>query len=118
MSPQRVSIPALRAAIEGRDAATLLGFYRPDAVLRIIDRDHPPSRPIELVGHTAIGGYFVETCGRNMTHRVEDGITEGDHVAFSQVCTYPTGERVACQAMLQTAEGGIVRQTMLVVWDA
>ena len=44
MSMQTVSIPALRAAIEGRDAARMLGLYRPDAVLRIIDRDHPPSR--------------------------------------------------------------------------
>jgi hypothetical protein len=48
MSPQPVTIEALRAAIEGRNAAALLSFYRSDAVLRIIDRDHPPSRPREL----------------------------------------------------------------------
>jgi ketosteroid isomerase-like protein len=118
MSAQPVSIDALRAAIEGRNAATLLGFYRNDAVLRIIARDHPPSRPAELVGHAAIRGYFADTCGRDMTHRVEDGIAEGDRLAFSQFCTYPSGERVACQAMLHLADGAIARQTMLVVWDA
>ncbi len=118
MSGQNVSIAALRTAIEGRDAASLLAFYRPDAVLRIIDRDHPPSRPTELVGQAAIGGYFADTCGRDMTHRVEDGVVEGDRMAFSQLCTYPTGERVACQATLQLAGGRIARQTMLVVWDA
>lgn len=118
MSGQNVSIAALRAAIEGRDAATLLTFYRPDAVLRIIDRDHPPSRPTELVGQAAISGYFADTCGRDMTHRVEDGVVEGDRIAFSQLCTHPTGERVACQATLQLAGGQIARQTMLVVWDA
>jgi hypothetical protein len=53
-----------------------------------------------------------------MTHRVEDGVSEGDRMAFSQLCTYPTGERVACQAALQLDGGTIARQTMLVVWDA
>jgi ketosteroid isomerase-like protein len=118
MSVQPVSTAALRAAIEGRDARALLEFYRPDAVLRIIDRDHPPSRPTELVGLAAIGGYFADTCGRDMTHRVDDVVTDGDRMAFSQTCTYPTGERVACQATLHLAGGAIARQTMLVVWDA
>jgi len=117
MSASRLTIDGLRAAIEGRDAATLIDFYSPDAVLQIIDRDHPPSRPTELVGQAAIGEYLAETCGRDMTHRVEDGVTEGDRIAFSQLCTYPTGERVACQAVLQLADGRIARQKMLVVWD-
>jgi len=118
MSNEPLTITRLRAAIEGRAAATLTGFYRPDAVLRIIDRDHPPSHPNELAGRAAIGEHFADVCGRDMTHRVEDGIVQGDQMAFSQLCTYPTGERVACQAMLQLAAGQIARQTMLVVWDA
>jgi hypothetical protein len=117
MSIRPVSIDAIRAAIEGRDAAALLGFYRPDAVLRIIDRDHPPSHPTELVGHAAIGGYFADTCGRDMTHRIEDALIDGDRMVFSQMCIYPTGERVACQATLHLEGGTIARQTMLVVWD-
>jgi hypothetical protein len=117
MSANRLTMDALRTAIEHRDAATLIGFYRPDAVLQIIDRDHPPSRPTELVGQAAIGEYFADTCGREMTHRIEDGVTEGDRMAFSQVCTYPSGERVACQAVLQLADGRIARQKMLVLWD-
>jgi hypothetical protein len=118
MSAQALSIDTLRAAIEGRDATTLLGFYHPDAVLRIIDRDHPPSHPTELVGHAAIGAYFADTCGRDMIHRIEDAMDDGDRMVFSQMCTYPTGERVACQATLHLAGGAIARQTMLVVWDA
>jgi hypothetical protein len=117
MSADRLTIDALRTAIEGRDATTLIGFYHPDAVLQIIDRDHPPSRPNELVGQTAIGNYLADTCGRDMTHRIEEDVTEGDRMAFSQLCTYPTGERVACQAVLQLTEGRIARQKMLVVWD-
>ena len=118
MSAHTISIDTLRAAIEGRDATALLGFYRPDAVLRIIDPDHPPSRPTELVGRTAIGGYLADTCGRDMTHRVEDVLTDGDRLVFSQTCRYPTGECVACQATLHLKDGAIARQTMLVVWDA
>ena len=45
-------------------------------------------------------------------------MADGDRMAFSQHCTYPTGERVACQATLKLAGGQIARQTMLVVWDA
>jgi hypothetical protein len=118
MSVEQISIKALRTAIEGRDAGSLLGFYHSDAVLRIIDRDHPPSRPTELIGHTAIGGYFADTCGRDMTHLVEDAVTDGERLMFSQTCQYPTGERVACQATLHLKNGAIARQTMLVVWDA
>jgi hypothetical protein len=106
MSAQALSIDTLRAAIEGRDATTLLGC------------DHPPSHPTELVGHAAIGAYFADTCGRDMIHRIEDAMDDGDRMVFSQMCTYPTGERVACQATLHLAGGAIARQTMLVVWDA
>jgi hypothetical protein len=73
---------------------------------------------IEPVGHAAIGGYFADTCGRDMTHRIEDAMADGDRMVFSQMCTYPTGERVACQATLHLAGGAIARQTMLIVWDA
>jgi ketosteroid isomerase-like protein len=51
---QAVSVPELKRAIEGRDAKALAAFYADDAVVRIIDRDNPPSRPRELKGRAAI----------------------------------------------------------------
>lgn len=113
-----LTIPTLRQAIEGRDGATLAGFYADDAVLRIIDQDHPPSRPLEIKGHDAIARYFDDVCGRTMTHRVEFGIAEGDRMAFTQACTYPDGTQVYCSATLEIAGGKIARQVAIQAWDS
>src|ERR1700722_12452671 len=49
---------ALKRAIEGRDGPTLARFYTDDAVLRIIDRNNPPSRPREVKGRSAISTFW------------------------------------------------------------
>ena len=113
-----LSIPTLRRAIEDRDERTLASLYAADAVMRIIDRDNPPSRPHEIKGHDAIAAYFDDVCGRAMTHHVEFGITEGDRLAFTQACTYPDGKRVFCSATLEVVGGKIARQTAVQAWDS
>ena len=45
---------ALKRAIETRDGRALTNFYTEDAVLRIVDRNNPPSRPREVKGKGAI----------------------------------------------------------------
>ena len=45
---ETLTLPNLRRAIETRDGATLAGFYTDDALLRIIDQNHPPSHPMEI----------------------------------------------------------------------
>jgi hypothetical protein len=112
-----LTIPALRRAIESRDGESLAGFYRDDAVLRIIDQHNPPGSPQEIKGRDAISGYYADVCGRTMTHRVNIGITEGDRVAFTQTCTYPDGKRVFCSATLELVGGKIARQTSVQAWD-
>lgn len=113
-----VSVHNLKSAIESRDAKTLSGFYADDALLRIIDRDNPPSRPHEVKGKAAITAYFEDVCGRAMSHRVDAGVTDGRELAFTQACTYADGTEVFCAAMLELKDGKIVRQTAVQVWDA
>ncbi len=108
----------LKRAIEGRDAKALASLYADDALLRIIDRDNPPSRPRELAGKAAIASYFDDVCGQAMSHQIEAGIADGNAVAFTQACSYPNGTRVFCAAMLDIAAGKIVRQTAVQAWDA
>jgi len=98
-------------------AAALAGFYAEDAIVRVIDRDNPPSKPRELKGKTAIAAYFDDACGRAMTHHVESGLTDGKELAFTQACTYPDGTKVFCSAMLELEGGKIVRQTAVQAWD-
>jgi hypothetical protein len=118
MASMTLTIPNIRRAIEGNDAASLTDFYASDAVMRIIDQDHPPSRPYELSGRDAIGAYFTDVCGRAMTHKLATGVMDGDLLAFTQCCTYPDGTRVYCAATLELAGGKIARQTVVQAWDA
>ena len=117
LTTKPVTLADFKRAIENRDAATLVAFYADDAVMRIIDRDNPPSRPREIKGRAAIAGYYHDVCGRAMTHEVETGLADGDRLAFTQACAYPGGTRVFCSAMLELGEGRIMRQTTVQAWD-
>ena len=96
MKSNGINVASLKRAIEGRDADTLSGFYADNAVVRIIDRDNPPSKPRELKGKSAIAAYYDDVCSRAMTHQVETGVADGEHLAFTQACAYPDGTRVFC----------------------
>jgi hypothetical protein len=72
--PKAVTVAALKRAVEGRNAAALAGMYAEDAVMLVIDRDHPPSSPRRLAGKAEIASYFGDVCGRDMTHMIESGV--------------------------------------------
>ena len=108
---------ALKRAIEGRDGPTLARFYTDDAVLRIIDRNNPPSRPREVKGRSAIGTFWDDICSRAMTHKIDTSIAEGNRLAFTQACDYPDGAKVFCVAMLELKGGKIAQQTVVQAWD-
>jgi len=112
------SLPALAQAIQTRDSKAMRGFYAENARMRIIDRDHPPSKPQEIVGRNAIAAYYDDVCGRTMTHKLESGLVEGGQLAFTQACAYPNGTRVFCSAMAELTAGKIVNQTIVQAWDA
>lgn len=108
---------ALKQAIEARDGRMLASFYADDAVLRIVDRNNPPSRPREVKGRSAITTFWDDICSRAMTHKVETSIANGDRIAFSQACAYPDGMKVLCLAMCDLKGGKIARQTVVQAWD-
>jgi ketosteroid isomerase-like protein len=96
---------ALRQAIESRDGRMLSSFYTDDALLRIVDRNNPPSRPREVKGRTAITTFWDDICSRAKTHRVETSIADGNRLAFSQACAYPDGMKVLCLALCDLKGG-------------
>ena len=53
-----------------------------------------------------------------MTHQVENGIADGNRLAFTQACSYPDGARVFCAAVVELADGKISRQTAVQAWDS
>jgi ketosteroid isomerase-like protein len=108
---------ALKRAIEERDGRTLAGFYAEDALLRIVDRNNPPSKPREVRGKSAIGTFWDDICSRAMTHAVDTTIADGDRLAFTQACAYPDGTKVFCCAVLELKAGKIAHQTVVQAWD-
>lgn len=108
---------ALRRAIEGRDADTLLGFYADDAEVLTINRNSTPSSPAMVRGKEQIGEYLRDVCGREMTHRVENEVVGEDRIAFQEACEYPDGVRVLGAETLELRDGKIVRQVNVEAWD-
>ena len=82
-----------------------------------MDRNDQPSHPKVIRGRTAIGEYFADVCGRDMTHSVERLVVGDDGAAFVQSCRYPSGARVLCIAALDLADGLITRQYGVQAWD-
>jgi len=108
---------ALRRGIEGHDAAALLSLYADDAELRIVDRNTQPSHPMVKHGRDEISAMLNDVYGRDMTHKLEQVVVQGDHVAYTESCEYPDGVRVLAGSMLSLRDGKIVDQTVLQAWD-
>lgn len=108
---------AIKQAIESRDGRMLASFYADDALLRIVDRNNPPSKPREVKGRAAIGTFWDDICSRAMTHRVDTSIADGNQLAFTQACSYPDGMKVLCLAVCELKGGRIARQTVVQAWD-
>jgi len=113
----RTIMERMRAALEASNAKALLDLYVEDAVMQIIDRSNPPSGSRRLTGKAEIGAYYEDVCGRVMTHRVTDTLVDGNRLAFAEECAYQDGTRVYCSAIVELANGRIVRQTNVQAWD-
>ncbi len=108
---------SLHSAIEGRDVESMLSLYADNAEMRVIDREHPPSQPLELHGKQAIAGYLRDVYGREMSHKVIDEIVGRNGLSFSEDCEYPDGTRVFGNISLELEDGKIIRETEVQAWD-
>ncbi|GAA0920761.1 nuclear transport factor 2 family protein [Streptomyces thermoalcalitolerans] len=110
-------IDTLRRGIEGDTASALLSLYADDAEIRIVDRDAPPSHPKVLRGREEIGSMLDDIYGRDMTHKLEQCVLQGDHAAYVESCEYPDGVRVLAESMVSLRDGRIADQVMIQAWD-
>lgn len=107
----------LHRAIESRDVDKLLSLYADDAELRVVDRNHPPSHPLELRGKAAIAEHLRDVFGRDMTHEIVNEISGEGGIAYSEECRYPDGTRVFTNASLELEGGRIIREVEVQAWD-
>jgi hypothetical protein len=70
-----------------------------------------------LLGRAAIGEYYADVCGRDMTHKIERLVVGDGGAAFVQACQYPSGARVTCAAVLDLKDGLITRLSGVQAWD-
>ena len=110
-------LAALRRAVEARDADAQVALYHDDAEIELVDRDHPPSRPLVLRGTGEIAAHLADICARDMTHHVEHAVSDGSSAAFGVRCDYPDGTRVLCAALVDLREERIARQVIVQAWD-
>ena len=107
----------MRQAMEGADAGALGSLYAEDAVMTIVDRDHPPGTPLDVNGRAAILAFWEDVCGRAMTHRLGREVIAPDRVAFVEECAYPDGCNVMAAMTLELREGRIARHLTVQAWD-
>ncbi|OAR27065.1 hypothetical protein A8W25_01960 [Streptomyces sp. ERV7] len=107
----------LRRGIESHDAKTLLSLYSDDAEIRVVDRNTQPSHPMVMHGQGEISKMLDDVYGRDMTHKLEQCVVQGDSVAYTESCEYPDGVRVLASSMMSLKEGKIVDQTVIQAWD-
>ncbi|MEU5291831.1 nuclear transport factor 2 family protein [Streptomyces umbrinus] len=108
----------LRRGIEGQNASALLSLYADDAEMRVVDRNTQPSHPKVMHGREQIREMLDDVYSRDMTHKMEQCVIQGDHVAFTESCQYADGVRVLMSSMMSLRDGKIVDQMVLQVWDA
>ncbi|MGJ5830316.1 nuclear transport factor 2 family protein [Streptomyces ossamyceticus] len=107
----------LRRGTEQADASTLLSLYADDAELRVVDHTTQPSHPKVLHGRGEIGAMLEDVCSRDMTHKMEQCVVQGDQLAYTESCEYPDGVRVLASSMITLRDGKIVDHTLLQAWD-
>ncbi|KUN79461.1 hypothetical protein AQJ66_28450 [Streptomyces bungoensis] len=107
----------LRRGIEGNTGNTLLSLYADDAEIRIVDRDSRPSHPRVLHGRIQIAELLDDVYRRDMTHKLDRCVVQGDHAAFSESCEYGDGTRVFAESMITLRDGKIAEQIMIQAWD-
>jgi len=110
-------LAALGRTLETGDVEGRLAYYADDAVIEIVDRDHPPSTPLRISGSDAIRAFVEDVLGRDMTHAVRHALTDGDSASLWIDCQYPDGTRVRCAGVLELSDGKILREDIVQEWD-
>jgi ketosteroid isomerase-like protein len=117
-STTTLDLDAIGRAVVERDAAARLAHYADDAVVEVVDSEHPPSNPQRFRGRDAIRDYVEDIAARDMTHTIRSALAAGDQAAVVIDCQYADGTRVRCSGLLEGRDGKIVREEVVQAWDS
>jgi hypothetical protein len=107
-------LAAFGRALAQRDIARQLACYAPDADIRVVDPDNPPSAPRTVSGTHAISSWLMDCAGFDVdvTHLVDGG----DRVAFTQGWHQPDGVAVVSTSTAELWDELIRTQHTILGW--
>ena len=113
-----VDLERIKRAFEGKDAAAWAELYADDAEWIEYSDATPPRAPRRLVGKAAITAKLKGVCGADLAIKVSDAIA-GDSIASFRVwVTFPNGDRIIEQVLVEHLDGKITKQVDVEAWDA
>lgn len=115
--PLGFNLPAFAQAIEDRDIHYQALHYAPDAELRIVDPDNPPSAPQTVHSRAAIYAWLLHACTWNLGLHVTHLVDGGDTVAFTERWHYQDGTTVVATSTAEIEDRLIAMRHTILVWD-
>lgn len=107
---------AFGEAVERRDLDYQLGHYAPDADIRIVDPDHPPSAPRIVRGTSAIRSWLFESDVGGVEVEVTHLVDGHDRFAFTQGRRYADGTSAVIVSTAELQDGLITTQHTILAW--
>lgn len=104
-------------ALEERDVAYQSARYAPDADVRIVDPDNPPSAPQRLHGRPAIHAWLLHASTRDLDLQVTHLVDGGDRVAFTERWHHQDGTAAVATSTAEIEDGLITMRHTIIVWD-
>jgi ketosteroid isomerase-like protein len=106
-----------RELVAAGDAAAFGAMLHDDVVWSVIDQRTPPGAPAVLHGRADVVAMIQDALGRGIVTDITDGFTAGGRGALQLTCTYPTGEQVVENALVEIRDGRIIRWNGVQAWD-
>jgi ketosteroid isomerase-like protein len=107
----------VRELVAAGDTAAFGAFLAEDVVWSVVDQRTPPAAPAVLRSRDAVVAMIAGAVARGIVTHVTDGFVAGDRGALQLTCTYPSGEQVVENALVEIRDGRIVRWHGVQAWD-
>jgi hypothetical protein len=104
-------------ALEEGDIDYQASCYAPDAEIRIIHPDSPPSNPQSVHGREAIHGWLLQADTRELGVRVTYLVDGGDRVAFTEHWHHQDRTTAVASSTAEIDNGLITMRHTVLVWD-
>jgi hypothetical protein len=117
--PKTVSFNLLefRRALEEGDIDYQASCYAPNAEIRIVNPDNPPSTPQSVHGREEIHVWLLHASTRDLGVRVTHLVDGGDRVAFTERWHHQDGTTAVATSTAEIDKGLITIRHTVLVWD-